>query len=200
MLILLLVILIGVVHSIGQWLLPESVASGIVMTKTCDLPCWRGIQPGKTSLNEANILLKANKPFIETIYLGRQGKDVPALDEAVCWSIAVTPRWNGCTGRGILETGPVTQLELTPPTYIFSLGDAVTLFDNPLAVQMCSRFVSVYFPHDVEVVVSAGKFPRLDPWQSVYLVRYLYPGTEPPYQFDTPSWRGFITWRSDITC
>jgi len=198
--ILLITVIIMAVRGMGQWLAPGSAASTIVTTEDCPQPCWRGIRPGQTTISEATALLKANRPFIESVYAARQGKDVPTLDEAICWTIAVSPRWQGCAGHGVLEAGPVTQVELSPPSGSFTLGEAIILFGDPVAVQMCRRFTSVYFSDDVEVIVTTGQAPYLDPRQSVFLVRFLYPNVEPPFRFDIPAWRGFIKWHGDPIC
>ena len=59
-----------ILMSCGQWKRPECSKgnhcfSSFVSNKVCEAPCWQGIRPGFTSLDEAKVILD-NLPFIES--------------------------------------------------------------------------------------------------------------------------------------
>lgn len=197
--ILLLVALIVFVQTVSRLLRSGGVAARIITADICPQPCWHGIQPGSTTITNAYELLKADTALVDNINLGPPGRGVPP-EQILCWSIVASPRWRGCIGRNLTNAGPVNLIELSPPANVFTLGQAIALFDEPVAVEMCQTYAHIYFEHDVEVVVAGRRSPALDPQQSILLVRFLYPSSEPPYRFDTPPWQGFITWRGQIYC
>jgi hypothetical protein len=192
-------VLITIVQGASQRLGTNGIVARIIAANNCDQPCWHGIRPGTTTIDNAYALLKADTSLIDNLNLGQPGRSIPP-EQILCWSIMVTPRWRGCAGQNSTFTGPINLIELSPPANVFSLGQAIALFNDPVAVEMCQHYARVFFAHDIEVVVAGESFPALDPQQNVLLVRFLYPSDEPPYRFDTPAWRGFITWRGAIDC
>jgi hypothetical protein len=199
-LVLLLAVSIAAVHAVGTSLASPSTARAILAIDSCEQPCWHGIHPGQTTLRQAYELLSVDTPYIYAISLGARRGDAQSRDRVICWSITARTRWRGCAGLDTLNVGPIDELELSPPAEAFTLGEAVSLFDTPLAVEVCYRYTRVYFPHNIEVVMPSQWPPRFDPQQNIILVRFTYPGDEPPYRFDAPAWHGFTTWSGDAYC
>ncbi len=203
-------LLVVVAKAIGRMSLPPAATS--VLTEACAAPCWHDIQPGKTTIDEAEALLQADHTTLIANVYRLQTQQFAYTDHQLCWDIQGRPPWQGCAAASALPVkgGPVTRLDFdlvldsNPP---FQLGDAIVKFGQPQVALLCSRlgfvYTRIFFPNNVEVrAINQRDQLRLEltPNMSVYSVRYYYPSDEPPYPFDAPPWRGFLIDTSETGC
>jgi hypothetical protein len=185
-------------------------AAEILEVETCSQPCWNDIHPGQTSLVTARTLLSKRGD----ITFLRQARSTPFLE----FKLGLEPSWFGRVYRWSVtpDSGPLNYVELKPPPGVFLLGEAIQLFGEPIAANLCLDFDRVapglqlpfmgahlHFRNNIEVKAYhpfAPRASRYDPQMIVFLVRYNYPGIEPPYRYDTPRWGGFGALRSDQAC
>ncbi|MEP7289169.1 MAG: hypothetical protein ABI947_25735 [Chloroflexota bacterium] len=171
--------------------------STVLESSTCQLPCWHGLYPGKTTLHEAEVKMRADTTLADNVMLLNTFNDTPNSFFQLCWNLKVSPRWQGCAERDRDPNGPINRISMVPdPATNYTLGEALVLFGKPLAVNLCSRlgFLSarMFFANEVEIMLwQQQPVQRLDPTMRLYLVRYHYPSDEPPFQFDSPVWQGF---------
>ncbi len=181
----------------------------LLRAEGCEQPCWHGIQPGRTTIEEAEEALRSAAPVISDVNR-TQLNDFANSRRELCWNIAATPPWRGCVvGLGERASGgPIGRLDLDPPWGSLQLGDALTAFGRPLTATLCLRSTGigrtymdaeVHFPGNVMIRaynIHAPALARFDPAMTVYAIQYFRPAEEPPYRFDAPAWRGFI-WAGD---
>lgn len=99
--------------------------SAVIQDTTCKAPCWRGIEVGKTGIEETLQLLK-QMPDIETSTIGR-GKEPKTLREVV-WAGFINKKE---TGLYIAFQGEVVvSIDFLYDEDI-SLRDAITKFGEP---------------------------------------------------------------------
>jgi hypothetical protein len=197
----LLILLLAGSREIARRLSSISPEAAILNVEACSQPCWHGIHPGVTTLDQAAENLRADQVLVANV-LDVQLGDFASRRREICWEIRNQVDWRGCALRDQGFSGPINRLELEPPDEGLSLGDTILLFGNPIASEYCMRlglyYAFVYFPDNVEVrtrgespIQSGTTMPRYDPTMRVFIVRYHYPADEPPYAFDTPRWQGF---------
>lgn len=178
---------------------PPIAAQHMLRPDECPPPCWHGITPGKTMLERAESLLIADR----SITIGRPLSSDGNLRQ-ICWSVS---SWLGCAYRsgyaGLFS--PVILIEINPPSGSLRLGDAILMYGGPEAGRLCVRSItrsrgylsaSIFFPGGLEMRAYHPlhpSLPRFEPDMIVYSVRYHYVTLEPPYRFDTPTWRGFVS-------
>lgn len=206
----LLVLILTGSREISRRLSSASPEAAILGVEACNQPCWHGIHPGVTTLDQAAENLRADQVLVANV-LDVQLGDFASRRREVCWQIRSQLDWRGCALRDQGFAGPINRVELEPPDPGLSLGDTILLFGNPVAAEYCVRlgfyYAFVYFPDNVEVrargespIQSGAAAPRYDPTMQVFMVRYHYPADEPPYAFDTPRWRGFTYVRGRAGC
>lgn len=179
----------------------RSPGNGLVDAGNCEQPCWRGIQPGTTTLDKARaaVMTGSSVSFMQV---------ESRFDNEACWETLTDPAWLACTVFLYgMRTGQRIQLiHIDPPQGALRLGDTVALFGEPVAASLCwwnmniagmpSYFLRgrVFFRGNVEAWVYDRKQPmarHYTPDMIVFTLRYHYPADEPPYPFDTPRWPGF---------
>jgi hypothetical protein len=181
------------------------LAFAMLDPEACEQPCWRGIRPGKTTLDEAEQLLRA----------GRDAR-IQRKPGSLEWTTATTPPWQGSAFRwSTFSIGSINYITLLPPPGTLQLGDAITIFGDPIVANLCWRTgnaaplklpylgARVHFRGNVAVLAYNPDNPtelRYDPKMVVLSLMYSYPAAEPPYAFDTPSWRGFARTRAEQVC
>src|SRR5579859_449428 len=178
---------------VGQSTRPH-FAGQILLDTTCPQPCWRGIRPGHTTVDQARNLLMADAPFIQHV-TNNNASDVPGQPR-VCWSMDVNPDWTGCAERDVVSDGPVNRIELHIPVEThFTLGEAILLFGKPQGAVICPQYglqlAAIYFANGVAVNTHLDEEPdklAFDPDMPVFLARFDALGPEPPYRFDVPHW------------
>jgi hypothetical protein len=188
-----------------------TLAAEILAVDNCPQPCWNGIRPGQTSIVEARALLKERS---DVTFPDPPTRSTPFLD----FRLNIEPSWSGLAYRWSTTplTGPLNYVELKPPPGALLLGEAIQLFGEPVAATLCLDYVRInatknppfmnahlHFRNNIEVKAYHPLVPRVqryDPQMVVWLVRYNYPGLEPPYRFDVPRWGGFGAYRSDQGC
>ncbi len=183
-----------------------SLAALILNARGCAQPCWHGIQPGKTTFQEGQVLLQTDTHFIAHLGNGQQDH-IAGPEKNLCWLVMVNPIWHGCASRDEFSEGPIMRVDILPSRIVpMRLGEALAIFGTPVASTVClqanAEYAAVYFADNVSVItlLTEPSQPSLDPNTPVYVVRYEYPSSEPPYRFDTPPWRGFIQWRGLPGC
>jgi len=194
--------------SVQQWGAGASstMAERILVSQGCAQPCWHGIQPGKTTFQQGLDLLEKDTKNIGHLGNGQQDH-IAGPEKNLCWLVLVNPNWHGCASNDEFADGPIQRIDLLPsPTLPMRLGEALTIFGTPVASTVCltpgAEYAALYFPNDISVItlIDEAAHPALDPNTAVYVVRFDYPSTEPPYRFDTPPWRGFIQWHGQPVC
>jgi hypothetical protein len=206
-----IMLIAGQIAARAAGVLNVTPAAAILDVESCPQPCWNGIQPGKTSLIDAKVSL-ARRPNVT--FPPPPTRSTPFLE----FSVQPEPLWLGRAYRWSSTplTGPLNYVELKPPPGVLLLGEAIQLFGEPVAATLCLDFdrinptlqppfmdAHLHFRNNIEVKAYhplALRAQRYDPQMVVWLVRYNYPGLEPPYRFDTPRWGGFGAQRSDQAC
>jgi hypothetical protein len=206
-----MMLIAGQIAARAAGVLTPSLAAAILDVKSCPQPCWRHIRPGKTSIVEARALLLKRS---DVKFPPPSSRSTPFLD----FMLDTEPLWLGRAYRWSTTpvNGPLNYVELRPPPGAFLLGEAIQLFGEPIAANLCLDFDRVnptlqlpfmdahlHFRNNIEVKAYHPFEPRAqryDPQMVVFLIRYNYPALEPPYRYDTPPWEGFGALRSDQAC
>jgi hypothetical protein len=171
-----------------------NAAAAILQSVECAVPCWRGINPGTTLIEEASMLVRRNREL--TAFTDTTGNPDTQMRQ-VCWAIKLWRDWQGCAVRAAGERGPVDRINIVPSNSLhFSLGEALVIFGEPLGASVCrgSRYLrlDIFFAHNVELYAFGNIHdPRIAPDMQVGLISYHFLSDEPPYPFDLPAWRGF---------
>ena len=184
-------------------------ATSLLAAGECEQPCWQGIQPGRTTLTEAEATLRVNNVV---------NVSSPHSDLMLRWSSLGDPIWQGSAFRVNAKAADesITFVVLKPPQDAFNLGDAITIFGDPIVSTLCWRFdavpgnvqhpflaAHVYFPGNIEVLAYNPLDPRdkrYVPGMAIWSIMYDYPANEPPYRFDAPRWQGFTAASDDQVC
>ncbi len=193
--------------------LTRTGAAAMLDAGPCAQPCWHGIQPGQTTFEDAQTLLRGRTDVLDVAY--------STVDSHLHWITATEPPWRGRGFRwSAAGGGAVDFILMEPPPDVMRLGDAVAIFGAPVVSTLCWRFdnnqpnlagklprpflgAHVYFNGDVEVLAYNPTRPterRFDPDMVVWSVTYNYPDQEPPYRFDAPIWRGFTVADDSPVC
>jgi hypothetical protein len=178
----------------------------------CTQPCWLGIRPGQTTLDQAQAIFAASGTLSAS-------PATPNFDNERCWylqsSLLPPPAWRVCTVYRYIGSHTISLIRLSPPQGTFRLGDAVALFGSPTASTLCmwnTRIdnmpsqvlrARIYFKDYVEVWAYNLRQPLAlvyDPNMMVYSVNFNYPSEDPFYQPDTPRWRGFARPKRRVPC
>ncbi len=182
-------ILLAVLSAVQGCLLTVSKASDppfltLFAQQGCDSPCWHHIQLGKTTLTQAEVILRQDMTI----------RDLGFSEDGLCWTAG---NWQGCLGS---DSGQQTVNSMTfyPPDGDFRLGDAVQVFGEPLASADACLFQDdgpfettalILFAHQVQLTVSAPTATfSLSPSMRVNMISYSR--VPSPAQFSSP-WRGF---------
>jgi hypothetical protein len=115
----------------------------------CAQPCWHGIQPGKTTLDQAEAFLRADNRLLVTssIITGASSRQ----RVIICWH---APSKSGCA------TGPADSPDRFVDDLVFddpnlTLEEAIMLFGEPIGIRLLPRTDTsdaiVYFNGNVEV-------------------------------------------------
>ena len=165
-------------------------------------PCWRGIRPGVTSLDQTRAILQTHTApgqFMDEYRL--------CYEPGACWGLSIRS-WSADA------KDPVSLLTFQPAQGAFRLGDAVALYGDPITSQLCQiiapsngdlgpevqRPVMVAyltFRGNIKVVAYRPDDPtrrRIDPAMSVYRLYY-----QVGYDIFSPRWRGFSQ-QSQLGC
>jgi hypothetical protein len=195
-------------RAIGGIQQPE--ATSMIDAGKCTQPCWHGLQPGESHLEQVQESLDASPDFVV--------KTAPrGYDNERCWTLLPTPdsAWRVCTVYLYAPGNTISLIRLTPPAGEFRLGDAMALFGSPVASTICGwsntmpnmpRMVvmaRLYFGDNVEVWAYNRQNPLIfayDPTMVVYLVSYHSANDWPLYQSGTPRWQGFVRLRRRPNC
>jgi hypothetical protein len=163
-------------------------AAALLDSGVCTQPCWNGIQPGLTTLQQARDILMADHQI-----------QVEALDaHHLCWQSRANQAWRGCADEGWITGGQVRYLELTFGPGALRLGDAILLFGQPVNPALCwtgDRLAAyILFRQNVVIKASApitGTWP-FDQKMDVDAVQYYSPEAL-SYDPDSWDWKGFKT-------
>src|SRR5689334_8090131 len=82
-------LVIGLSRGLSQQNAPPNAR--LFATGNCAQPCWHGIQPGKTTLNEAEAILRADMASVTAV--GRQN---PVIRCSIYWTMPSKPEFSGC--------------------------------------------------------------------------------------------------------
>ena len=180
----------------------KPVSALILDVERCEQPCWRGIYPGQTSIEEVPAdLMGDDRVSIDTADDG--------FSNERCWTIRATTSiqsWEACAAFWFTSGNLVHLLRLNPPQGQLTLGDALTFFGQPLAAKLCwwngsipnmpAYFIraKIIFKDKTEVWAYNLRHPlqtRLDPNMLIYSVRYQFIPDNSPYRFGDVRWPGF---------
>ncbi len=150
---MLLAVVIGLACLIGLTF-PADRTSALNVPADCSQPCWHGIRPHVTSVQEGLDLIKADPALrlteVDTVHF--------------CWAMPVSAFAEGCaySFRNAGERTEVVEIvSLVPRPNSFLLGDAIAFFGKPIiAVYPCQQVNGhVYF--DASTFVTTSPTSRL---------------------------------------
>jgi hypothetical protein len=204
-LVALFAVLITVVEAMGG--LIKSPAAALMQAYRCEpQPCWHGIRPGMTTLEQARAVMDADSSFAASLGIYKER----------CWHVVAAPSWKACFGP-LLAAGS----ELTGYVYLRfisaadapRLGDALTVMGAPLASKVCFYRLGIepdgfrpivgadlYFKNGVYAGAYDPRQPgnfHLNPNMTVFLVSYVHFES---YNLNAPRWRGFVNRSGQDTC
>jgi hypothetical protein len=184
-------VLLFSIRAVGSLNRPPALVS--LDPGSCVQPCWHNVRPGQTTLEETEVLLRADNRLIITGSLGK----------TLCWMTTPELPWNGCARRWQDRPGsPVEDLALYLPDNMLQLGDLFPLFGTPVAARLCrisgysARIVAAQlsFGDNIEVIAYSPRYPlrwQFDPAMSVIQVFYLTDDS-PRINSNSRDWRGFV--------
>ncbi len=187
MLMLLFGFLVGLTRFLGQ---PSSIPLIFQPSLNCDMNCWNGIHLGRTTMDEAEAILRSNR---NTTWLGKP------YGEELYWDSPAINGWMANLDGGEIAKG----IYLTLSSKItLNLGDAVLMWDTPIAVkiQICNSErppAMVYFREGIVAYFYLANQTRLSdsvpstilPTTPIAAVEY-----DDPAHFElseTQQWSGF---------
>src|SRR5262249_28062252 len=122
-------------------------------------PCWHGIHPGITPIEEAEALIRSDK----SLAIDEQSSD-RSFGE-LCWRGLPSTQERGCFFRSWL---PLSFPTAPSGSHQSTFGDAVNMFGAPTAVQVCydvetehKIFVALYFGDTVYAVGRSFDLSRI---------------------------------------
>ncbi len=199
-----LITLLVTTRVVGGTIRPPAIA--MFQAQQCGPePCWHGIQPGVTTIEQAKAILSADRALVADLGF--------YFDN--CWYFVPFPSWKICLG-------PLHGFSSDVITYVYvrfesapeapRLGDMLPLFGEPVASKLCwYRFgvgvnnsrsfvgADVYFENGVYTGAYDPQQPnstRPDPNMALFLVTYAHRDRRP----DLPFWRGFIQESDEQGC
>jgi hypothetical protein len=162
-------------------------------------PCWNGLAPGRTSVQQAREVLIAASPA-NAAPTSNYHYVVCEPNDKACWDVAIA----GISARA---ADPLAEVKLIPPAGKLTLGDLVLLYGAPTSATICWQTapsstdvtkgvprplmigyvifkghvrVNVYNPRDLRAA-------RFDPAMMVDQITYK---TQP--DLTIPAWQGFM--------
>jgi hypothetical protein len=177
-------------------------ASPILDPVSCSLPCWHNIYPGATKFQDVQAILQTDKTVSDIRQEQTTGPSDSLNYQQICWSFVSHADWQGCAVK-YPNTGDdyVTWITFTLPSNIYTLGDAITTFGEPVFGIPCvplrdsqTNFIGssgyVGFDNRVSASMSHGStFPNLlNAYMGISEISFLGPYGSAAY----PSpWTGF---------
>jgi hypothetical protein len=190
----------------------QPTAFDVIRAGRCTpMPCWQGIQPGKTRMEEAKTILAADKAV--TIVSS------PSYSGDICWYTAYGPFWRSCARQAWdpKDGDVVESINIEVPRDALRLGDMILLFGPPGETSTCSianpaaltgqtngprRLIAVFASFEDYIGIMAvntgtSQVRRLDPNMVVLRLTLHSTGWVP---LTDARWRGFgrSTSRTDI--
>jgi hypothetical protein len=183
----------------GRRAIEPSIAVRLLSPGACPQPCWRGIQPGKTTLDQAEVILRADGKF--TLEPNSFTDPFGKINYQLCWSRSSAPRWEGCaTRRGSPNPNdPIDDIVLIPE---IRLGEVVQALGQPTGFQLRlgtdTIDADLYFGGNIRVdagiiysaMMSSYNY-QLTPYITIVRVTYFRPEQQP--RCNPHPWRGFGT-------
>ena len=180
---MLLSLIIGLACSIGR-LFPEDRTTVLSAPADCSQPCWHGIRPHMTSVQEGLDLVKADSTLRLT----------EADTVHFCWAMPVGAFAMGCA-YSFRNAGDPTDLveivSLVPRPNSFLLGDAIAFFGKTItAAYPCQQMNGhVYFGASAFVTISPASH-RFSPTTAITMLSFV--GRQNLwYDARAPRWVGF---------
>ena len=185
---------LGVTRFVGQ---PSTVPQIFQSSPDCQIDCWNGIHLGKTTIGEAETILREQKP---------RWIDKPYGDSSLYWG-GSSPTINGqiadMDGKGIAKG---MYLKLYDESTL-TLGDAIVMWGTPIAtkVVLCNSErppLMIYFKGSITAYIYDSKQDdrrgvplAITPTATIWAVEY-----DDPAHFsmiETRQWHGFRAIKPD---
>ena len=155
----------------------------------CPQPCWHGIRPGVTTIDEAKALLRIDKTVTR----------VEQTELQLCWQLPerlATEDGRSCLFRHA-ESRQVTSLGLSISSDAMQLGDAFLLFGSPRWIDGCQEqpLTILYFDRGTYIFLAPSlqtQSWRLRPEMTVLQIGYFDEGGFKQRGY-LPRWQGFVT-------
>lgn len=172
--------------------------SRLFETGNCSQPCWHGIQPGKTTLDEAEAILYSESDFVTGIV-----QQPPLLDCDIEWSFIAFPEFWGCASakNGIISDMWVGVETIHFKTAGLDLGYALYSLGSPIAAEVCgdsngASYASMYTNQvkiylELDWVYDGIPFPKGNrdlAWVDVKRIHYSDKPIKAPHAIP---WHGF---------
>jgi hypothetical protein len=156
----------------------------------CSQPCWHGIQPGKTTLDEAEAILRADPLFSDI------RREQPVVRFDLEWTINSNPIYGGGVRA---ENNVVTKIWIMS----YWLHDGVPLTDamlalgSPQSISVCSgpsgRHATMIFSEKVTVNTELRSTDISLAYLPIVQAAH-YPADSDLDVYPASAWRGFGTW------
>lgn len=171
---------------------PESV---LFDPGNCLQPCWHSIQLGKTTLDQAEAILRADPEFITDVQ-----RETPVVRCALSWTMQSKPIYYGCLHS---LNGVISELWLES-WWIHDgrpLSDALIALGSPITVNLCrgmGYYGTMYVSRDIRLSLQfysplymALPIPGDDSSVIVPFILYEQPDASAAHRPTGYRWRGF---------
>jgi hypothetical protein len=193
--IVVLALLIVAARAIGSTNTPPALA--MLDPGDCPQPCWHGIRPGVTTVEEAKAILNATSIPSAIGYLD------PNIG---CWKVSSANNtfWLVCPGKPVVSNF-IPDLELWPPEDTLRLGEVVSYYGKPIKTMSLDfdmgldatvghkqyKAVVLELESNVKVVAYTKNLndQRIDPKMVIYQLT-LFAGNV-PFGCHLRNWHGF---------
>jgi len=190
-----IILMVGV-RLVGARTVPSAMA--VLDAGHCASPCWYGVQPGKTTLEQARDWFKSGDTWQAV------AQDWP---HAYRWALKAADGWQMVVTRDYKASASIiADIEVDPPDGALHVGDILRKYGDPLGMRVCARprsHVHLYFTDHIEIIAVApehGTIEHLDPQLDVEYIFFHDPSSASTTYLSAERWQGFMGRQSIDTC
>jgi hypothetical protein len=202
--------LIGLSRGVG-WIVASTntsrrIISNLLDTGDCSQPCWHNIEPGKTTLDQAEILLQREGSLVVNVkrHDGSGPTDLGTKPCDLHWHLQSIPNYDGCALANNNIIWKVVLHPVSDPRSGISLAELLPSLGVPQSFEACRGnedeiFIYLHIDEYVEVL-SIAKLPAesglvLSEQAFSPVTEVIYSSSSNAWISDSP-WRGFAAFNT----